>query len=127
MKKPLTKSLLISLLSLSLVAAGTLQTAHAAMIATETAIHSEQRAAQIARIESKLAREELRAQFVALGVAPEEVNARLGALTGSELVALEAQLDALPAGGSALAVIGIVFVVLLILELIGATNIFRNV
>jgi hypothetical protein len=33
----------------------------------------------------------------------------------------------LPAGGSALAVIGVVFLVLLILELVGVTNIFTKI
>lgn len=39
---------------------------------------------------------------------------------------MHGQLEQLPAGGSALAVIGIVFLVLLILDLTGVINIFRR-
>jgi hypothetical protein len=40
---------------------------------------------------------------------------------------LRAQIDSLPAGGDAIAVIGVVFLVLLILELVGVTNIFTKI
>lgn len=39
---------------------------------------------------------------------------------------MQGQVDRLPAGGSALAVIGVVFVVLLILELVGVIDIFKK-
>ena len=51
--------------------------------------------------------------------------ARVAALSTEELRQLKLQIDELPAGGL-LAVIGVVFVVLLILELVGVTNIFNN-
>ena len=61
-----------------------------------------------------------------MGVDPAAVQERLAALTDEELQTLEGRLDSLPAGGDALAVIGIVFVVLIILELVGVTNIFTK-
>ena len=44
-----------------------------------------------------------------------------------ELAQLQGQLEQLPAGGSLLALIGAVFVVLLILEVTGVINIFNKV
>jgi hypothetical protein len=48
-------------------------------------------------------------------------------LSDSELLLLEAEMDRQVAGGDALAVIGTVFLVLLILELVGVTDIFKKI
>ena len=71
--------------------------------------------------------DDVRAQFLERGVSPDEVDARIAALSTEELQTLSMQLDELPAGGSLLAVIGVVFVVLLILEMVGVTNVFTKV
>ena len=65
--------------------------------------------------------------MVRLGADPLQADARVASLSDAELMKLQGQLDRLPAGGDALAVIGIVFIVLLILELTGVTNIFNRV
>jgi hypothetical protein len=64
--------------------------------------------------------------MVSLGVDPAEVNGRLAALTDAEIAVLAQKLDQLPAGGDALAVLGIVFLVLLVLELTGTIDIFKK-
>ena len=51
---------------------------------------------------------------------------RLDALSDAEVATLAGQIDEAPAGGDALAVIGIVFVVLIILELVGVIDIFKK-
>ena len=68
----------------------------------------------------------MREQFVALGVDPAQVESRVAALTDSELRTLAGQIADMPAGGDALAVIGIVFLVLLILEAVGVIDIFKK-
>ena len=55
------------------------------------------------------------------------LSSRVAALSDQELVTLAQHFDELPAGGSALGVIGVVFIVLLILELVGAINIFNRI
>ena len=87
----------------------------------------DQRGELVSRIQAQLARDDVRAQFLARGVSPAEVDARIGALSTEELQMLSLHLDDLPAGGSVLAVIGVVFVVLLILELVGVTNVFTKI
>ena len=99
--------------------------AKAAMIDTQSLIVSQEQGLQ-SDLQKALAREDVCRELEALGVDPLEVNARVAALTPEELQQLRERVDDLPAGSSALAVIGAVFVVLLVLELVGVTNIFTK-
>ena len=100
--------------------------AQAGIVGTLQAVEASSRATDLAKVDAALARDEVRAQFAALGVAPEQVEARVAALTDAELRTLAGQMADLPAGGDALAVIGIVFLVLLILEAVGVIDIFKK-
>lgn len=100
---------------------------HAAMVGTQQFLAAEERAALIASIDLTLDRADVRSELEALGVDPEIARARVDALSDAELAEVAGQLDALPAGGdSLLALIGAVFVILLILELTGVINIFNK-
>jgi hypothetical protein len=74
-----------------------------------------------------LAAEQVATQLQAWGISPEQVAERVAALSDAELERLAATMNTDPAGGDALALIGAVFVVLIILELVGVTNIFRRI
>lgn len=100
--------------------------AGAAVIGTDQLLAQQDRQARIAGIQTSLARDDVRNALVELGVDPAEAQDRVHALTDAELAQLEGQLETLPAGGSALALIGAVFLVLLILEVTGAINIFHG-
>jgi hypothetical protein len=77
------------------------------------------------RIAALLEREEVRAQFVARGIGIEQAQARVAALTDAEAAELAARVDALPAGGAdVLGVALVVFLVLLLTDILGYTNIF---
>jgi hypothetical protein len=99
----------------------------AGIVGTQAMVAQETRAVALDTIENVLAGEAVAAQLAAWGVAPEAVSARLAALSDLELQQLAATMGSDPAGGDVLVVVGIVFVVLLILELVGVTNIFRGV
>ena len=101
--------------------------AHAGVITTQQALSAEMRAAKETHVRDSLARAEVRSAMERLGVDPADADARIASLSDAELMQLQGELDRLPAGGSALAVIGVVFVVLLILELVGVINIFSRV
>ena len=60
-----------------------------------------------------------------LGADPAQVDGRIASLSDAELMRVQGELDRAPAGG-VLAVVGIVFVVLLILELTGVIDIFKR-
>lgn len=121
------KRALTLFLVLQILALGVVPVAQAGMIGTQEALQLERDEVQLARIDAFLTRQEVRTQMLDLGVSPTEVEQRLSALTDEELQLIAQNIDSLPAGGSVLAVIGIVFVVLLILELVGVTNIFTKV
>ena len=125
MKKMLNKTI-IALLVLSMALLGVPTLSIAAPIGTDTLIQLDQRDELLSSIQAELARDEVRAEFLARGVSPAEVDARVAALSTEELRQLQLQIDELPAGGI-LAVIGVVFIVLLILEMGGVTNVFTEV
>lgn len=78
-------------------------------------------------IQAFLLKETVQQQLVQLGVKPEMAMARVAALTPAEQQLLEEKIAELPAGAGAVEVIGIVFIVLLILELIGVIDIFKKI
>jgi hypothetical protein len=100
--------------------------AQAELIGTLQAVEASTRAQDLATVSTALARDQVRAQFVAFGVDPAQVETRVAALTDSELRTLAGKISEAPAGADALAVIGIVFVVLLILEMVGVIDIFKK-
>ena len=122
------KFVIVPLLSVALVATSFSGTAAAAVISTQDALAAEVRDAKETQVRAALARDDVRQAMEQLGVNPADADARVASLSDAELVELQGQLDRLPAGGdSALVVIGVVFVVLLILELTGVINVFNRV
>jgi hypothetical protein len=96
------------------------------VIGTQQYLHAIDREAAIARIDSVLARDEVRTALEQHGVDPADVDQRVAALTDDELQQLADNLDGQPAGGALLAVLGITFIVLLVLELLGVIHIFKK-
>jgi hypothetical protein len=126
MKKTL-KECVAAMLMLTMSLLGVSGVGLAEPIGTDTLVHLDRRSELLSHIQTQTARDDVRAQFLALGVSPTDVDSRVAALSTEELQLLSKQLDELPTGGSLLAVIGVVFVVLLILELVGVTNVFTKV
>jgi len=100
--------------------------ARAELVGTLQAVESSTRSQDLATVSSALARQEVREQMAALGVDTTDIDARVARLTDTELRTLADRMGEMPAGGDALAVIGIVFVVLVILELVGVIDIFKK-
>jgi hypothetical protein len=122
----MSKRFVVYALCLAMLNLGSPLVAHAELVTTLQAVEASTRAQDLATVNSALARDEVRAQFEALGVEPAQVESRLAALTDSELRTLAGQVNELPAGADALAVIGIVFLVLLILEAVGVIDVFKK-
>lgn len=100
--------------------------ARAELVGTLQAVEAGTRAEDLATVSAALAKQEVREQMAALGVDPADIDARVTRLTDTELRTLADRMGEMPAGGDALAVIGIVFVVLVILELVGVIDIFKK-
>jgi hypothetical protein len=118
---------LVAVLALSVFASSVQSAAYAGVISTQEYLTAVDREAARARIDAVLAREEVRSKLEQYGVDPAETDARLAALTDPELEQLATDLENMPAGGSVLAVVGVVFIVLLILELTGVIDIFNKI
>jgi hypothetical protein len=117
---------IVYLLCLALLNLGSPVVARAEIVTTLQAVEANSRAQDLAVVNAALARDEVRGELEALGVAPGQVESRIAALTDAELRTLAGQMSDLPAGADALAVIGIVFLVLLILEAVGVIDIFKK-
>ena len=107
---------------------GPIAAAPAALITPELAIAGEAATSDRERVAAFLARDDVQAQMVALGVDPAEAAQRVAGLSDAELQRIAGHLDQLPAGQSAIgAVIGaalFIFLVLLITDLLGLTDVF---
>jgi hypothetical protein len=120
------KRLFIQVLCVAMLNLGSPMVAQAGLIGTLQAVEADTRAQDLSTVSAALARDQVREQFTSLGVDPAEVEARIAALTDPELRMLAGQVAEAPAGADALAVIGIVFLVLLILEAVGVIDIFKK-
>ena len=107
---------------------GPYQSAMAAMIGTEAVVDSER--AQNAReyLKTFLAREDVKSALVSQGIDPQEAQNRIDSLTEEESRFVADQLDQMPAGGgffsTLLIVVFLVFVILLVTDITGYTDIF---
>src|SRR4030066_303849 len=73
---------------------------------------------------SLLEREDLQRQLSALGVDVEHAKDRVAALTDAEVARINERVAELPAGGGALGVVLFIFIVLIITDALGVTDIF---
>ncbi len=105
------------------VRAGIISTANG--IATSAA---QLRSANLARIQTQLDRAEVQEQLLKYGVAPVQAQERVAALNDEEVASLAQRMEQAPAGGDGglFALLGIVFVVLLVLDYTGAIHIFSH-
>ncbi len=116
----------VAVVSLSLLSLGMQAPAVAGVVSTAEAVAAARGENPRAVVDAALARADVRGKFAELGVDAADIEGRLAALSDEEIAALADQIESAPAGGDALAVIGIVFVVLIILELVGVIDIFKK-
>jgi hypothetical protein len=121
------KLLVVRITFLAFIFSGLSLPAQGGVLMTGDYFAATARADHMAAIDTVLSREDVRTQMVALGVDPDDALSRISEFPDEELAQLAGQMEELPAGGSVLAFIGAVFVVLLILELTGVINIFNKV
>ena len=98
--------------------------AQAGMIGTDQIISSTQTQSDRAHLIESLSRADLADQLRSAGVDPVQLQNRVASLTDDEVAMLNEQLDELPAGGSILGAAVFIFVVLLITDVLGYTEIF---
>jgi hypothetical protein len=104
------------------------QTVLASMITARTVLDAGRVNASRAYINTLMAREDVKAALATQGIDLREAQARIDALSDAEIVALADHMKTLPAGGSDFGVVIVaslvVFIVLLITDIMGFTDIF---
>lgn len=121
--------LLASLLAVCLVQLGPAsRTLRAELMTTEQALEASAVESARARIRAFVAREDVREQLRALGVDPGEAALRIASLSDAEVAAIDGRLAELPAGGNGVAavllILAVVFIVLILFDYLGITDIF---
>jgi hypothetical protein len=102
--------------------------AQAGLVTTEQLLEQTAAAGERERLAAVLQRDDVRRQIEALGVDRDEAMARLASLSDAEVREIAGRIDELPAGQSFLAgvliVAGAVLIALVILDLVGVTDVF---
>ena len=101
-----------------------LMPAQAAMLGNDRIISEQQIALDRAKILETFDQEFTRQQLETWGVSPEMARERINSLTGQELANINRQLNELKAGGDVLGILLIIFIVFIITDALGATDIF---
>ena len=100
----------------------------AAMVPTEAIIDSNNAEEARDYLKNLIFRNEIRRSLISHGIDPNEAKSRVDSLSDSEAIAVADRIENLPAGGDAIGVIVgaalIVFLVLLITDILGYTDVF---
>ena len=122
------KPMSISLAVIMFLVCAPVHSVLAAMIGTETVMHSARGLEAREYLHQFLARKDVRDAFIAQGIDPIEAKARIDSLSDEEVIRIADQIDQLPAGGSAveflLVIILVAFIVLVITDMTGVTDVF---
>lgn len=98
--------------------------AQAAMVGTAQVLAAEQGRLDRDKLVSMLEREDLQRQLAVMGVDVQNARDRVASLTDAEVAQLNQRIDELPAGGDVLGVILLIFIIFIITDVLGATDIF---
>lgn len=111
-----------------LMISGPFQSAYAAIIGTETVLDSARGQDARAYLKQLLAREAVQNALVTRGIDPREARARIDSLADAEAINAADEFDQLPAGSgffeTLLTVAFLVFLILLITDIAGYTDVF---
>jgi len=117
-QKYISVLLSVTLMSMSLTSA------QAAMITNDLVINRVQQSSAQAELLQTINRSDVKQQLLDMGVKPESIESRINLMTHEEIAQLNQQIGDLPAGGDVLGVLLVIFIVFVITDVIGATDIF---
>lgn len=126
--KDLRRTLAVGLAILMAMTTLPMGLAQAKMVTTDQVIEQSTPSEDRAQVRDFLMREDVQQQLTLLGVDPDEAADRVAGLSDEEVQQIAGRLDELPAGeggvGVVVGAILIVFLVLLITDLLGLTDVF---
>ena len=120
--------LAIAIASLMVMNGAPIGLAQAKMVTTDQVLAQPTSSDDRAQVLNFLMREDVQQQLASLGVDPEEAKSRVASLSDEEIRQIAGRLDDLPAGEGGIGIIVgailIIFLVLLITDLVGVTDVF---
>jgi len=96
----------------------------AAMVGTGEVLAGEAEAEARERLTTLMQRSEVQEQLTSLGIDPERAAERVAALSDAEVAKLEGRLQEAPAGSGVVGAVVFVFLVLLVTDILGYTDVF---
>jgi hypothetical protein len=101
-----------------------LNNAGAAIVTNDIVVSQLQQNSAKTELLQTISRSDVKEQLLALGVNPADVESRINLMTHEEIAQLNQKIDELPAGGDVLGILLVIFIVFVITDVIGATDIF---
>ncbi len=123
-QKKTKQQVAVILSSLFLVSGLFVSTAQAAVVSSTDMLVEQHQFESKQSLKAFVDLDEVKSQLLELGVSADDVNARIDAMTADELAQLNATLQDAPAGAGIVGVALTVFIVFVITDVIGATDIF---
>jgi hypothetical protein len=115
---------LTALLAVSILFVSVQPTVNAAIVSTSELVATEQSKIGKEYLLNSLEREDVRTALTSQGVDLEMAKQRVASMTDEEVRALNQKMDEMPAGGGVVGAVIIVFLVLIITDLVGWTDVF---
>ena len=123
MKLSLMKRMVVLLVSVSFFSTYSLP-AWSGIVTTDQLLQQQSGALNKSALLTMLDREDVRRQLVERGVDPGYAKQRIAALSDTQIEELKGNIDTLPAGSGIVGILIAVLLVLVILDIVGVTNIF---
>jgi len=122
LKTPIAYSMIISMLFL-----GVQTPAMADIVGTQDLTMQAELQLQRDDVRQLVAREDIRSALLDYGVNPADIDTRIDNLTSGELLQIQNQLGDLPAGSGVLSVVLTIILIFVLLDLLGATDVFPRI
>ncbi len=125
--RKLTRTLGLTLSLAAVTTASLPAPAMADLIDTQTLAAQAEVQTQRDSLRLLVARDDVRTALAQRGVNAADLDARINQLTPTELLQIQQQMDALPAGSGAVSLVLSVILIFVLLDLLGATDVFPRI
>jgi hypothetical protein len=115
---------LVSCMSILALLSVQISPVHAAMVNNDELLKQIQHNISVEHVLTMLDRDEIQDRLTTMGITPASAKARVNQMTDIEIAELQQNLDKMPAGSGAVGVLLTVFIVLVITDMLGATDVF---
>ena len=122
-----SKRILLTLVVFSTFGLGLQNVANGAIVSSGDMIAAQQDLFDRDQLKTLMSREDVREQLVDLGVDVDAAIARVDSMTDIEVQQLSAKMDEMPAGAGFIETAVLVFLVLVVLEVTGVTDLLPNI